>query len=87
MPSVVQYEGQFASAIKTAAERGTTLYCGEYGVIEHATPEDTVRWFRTINEVFEKHEIARSAWSYRQMDFGLSDGRLDGVREELIRYL
>ena len=81
------FEGQFASAISTAAERGTTLYCGEYGVIEKATPEDTVKWFRTINEVFEKHQIARSAWSYRQMDFGLSDARLDGVREELIKYL
>ena len=81
------FEGQFASAIATAAERGTTLYCGEYGVIEKATPEDTVKWFRVINEVFEKHGIARSAWSYRQMDFGLSDSRLDGVRDKLIRYL
>ena len=81
------FEGIFASAIKTAAERGTTLYCGEYGVIEHATPEDTVRWFRTINEVFEKHQIARAAWSYREMNFGLSDARLDGVRDELVRYL
>ena len=81
------FEGQFASAISTAAERGTTLYCGEYGVIEKATPEDTVKWFRTINEVFEKYQIARSAWSYRQMNFGLSDARLDGVRDELIKYL
>ena len=81
------FEERFASAIRTAEERGTTLYCGEYGVIDRATPEDTVKWYRTINEVFEKHEIARSAWSYRQMDFGLSDGRLSGVRDELIRYL
>ena len=81
------FEGQFASAIETAAARGTTLYCGEYGVIEKATPEDTVRWFRTINEVFERHEIARSAWTYRSMNFGLSDARLDGVRDELIKYL
>ena len=81
------FEGQFASAIRTAAERGTTLYCGEYGVIEEVTPEDTVKWFRTINEVFEKHQIARSAWSYRQMNFGLSDTRLDNVRDELIKYL
>ena len=81
------FEGQFASAIETAAARGTTLYCGEYGVIEHAAPEDTVKWFRTINEVFEKHQIARAAWSYREMNFGLADARLDGVRKELVRYL
>ena len=81
------FEDNFASAIETAQERGTALYCGEYGVIENATPEDTVRWFKTIHTVFERHEIARSAWSYRQMNFGLSDARLDGVRDELIRYL
>ena len=81
------FEERFASAIRVAEERGTTLYCGEYGVIDRATPEDTVKWYKTIHEVFEKHGIARSAWSYRQMDFGLSDARLDGVRDELIRYL
>ena len=81
------FEDRFASAIETARERGTALYCGEYGVIENATPEDTVRWFRTIHAVFERYEIARSVWSYRQMNFGLSDARLDGVRDELIRYL
>ena len=81
------FEEKFASAIETAEARGTTLYCGEYGVIEKAAPEDTVKWFRTINEVFEKHGIARSAWTYREMDFGLSDARLDGVRDELIKYL
>ena len=81
------FEKQFASAIETAKARGTALYCGEYGVIDRATPEDTVKWFKTINEVLEKHGIARSAWSYRQMDFGLSDARLDGVRDELVKYL
>ena len=81
------FEERFASAIRTAEERGAALYCGEYGVIDRATPEDTVKWYKVIHEVFEKHQIARSAWSYRRMDFGLSDARLNGVREELIRYL
>ena len=81
------FEELFESAIRTAEERGAALYCGEYGVIEEATPEDTVKWYRTIHEVFERHQIARSAWSYREMNFGLSDARLDGVREELVRYL
>ena len=55
--------------------------------LDKATAEDTVKWYRTIHEVFERHQIARSAWSYREMNFGLSDARLDGVREELVRYL
>ena len=81
------FEERIASALEKAAQYGVDVYCGEYGVIDRATPEDAVKWFRTINSVFEKHGIARAAWSYRQMDFGLSDSRLDGVREELIRYL
>ena len=81
------FETDFASAIETASERGTALYCGEYGVIDVATPEDTVKWYRMIHAVFEKHEIARAAWSYRRMDFGLSDERLDGVRDQLIPLL
>jgi len=77
----------FAEAVATAQERGTGLYCGEYGVIDKVTPEDTLLWYRMIHEVFEEFGISRCAWSYRQMDFGLSDPRLDGVRDELIRYL
>ena len=76
-----------ASAIRTAEETGTCLYCGEYGVIDKATPEDTVKWYRVIHEVLEKYQISRAAWNYKEMDFGLSDARLDGVRDELIKYL
>ena len=81
------FEKAFASAIETAERHQTALYCGEYGVIDKATPEDTVRWYRVIHNTFEKHGIARSAWSYRQMDFGLSDERLDGVRDQLLPLL
>ena len=81
------FENLFAEAIETAKKNNTVLYCGEYGVIDHATPEDTVKWFKVINAVLERHGIARAAWSYKEMDFGISDSRLDGVREELVRYL
>ena len=77
----------FSGAIRAAEDRGTCLYCGEYGVISHVPAEDVVAWFRTIHEVFEEHQISRCAWSYKEMDFGLTDSRLDGVREELLRYL
>ena len=81
------FDKAFASAIRTAEENGTCLYCGEYGVIDRATPEDTVKWFRTIHSTFEKYGISRAAWSYKQMDFGLSDSRLDGVRDQLTALL
>ena len=85
--SVEFFEQFFAQAIAHAKANGTTLYCGEYGVIDRAKPEDWVKWYQCINAVFEKHGIARAAWSYKEMDFGISDARMDGVREELVKYL
>ncbi len=81
------FEELFAPAIEAAKQNSTTLYCGEYGVIENASPEDVLKWFRCINGVFEKHGISRCAWSYKEMNFGLADNRLDGIRSELVKYL
>lgn len=85
--SVEMFEGLFMKAIKKAEAEGTSVYCGEYGVIDIVSPEETVKWYKVINSVFEKYHIARCAWSYKEMDFGLSDTRLDGVREELLKYI
>ena len=74
-------------AIEKAEKENAYLYCGEYGVIDLATPEDIIAWYKTINEVFKKYNIGRAAWSYKQMNFGLSDTRLDAYREELLKYL
>ncbi len=79
------FETLFAPAIAAAQNNHTSLYCGEYGVIDIVSPEDTLKWFRTINSVFEKYGIARCAWSYKGMDFGFSDSRLDAIRDDLLR--
>ncbi len=81
------FDGLFASAVAKAKEYGADLYCGEYGVIDVASPEDALEWYKVIHDAFERHGVSRTAWSYREMDFGLVDSRMDGVREELIRYL
>ena len=81
------FEGLFASALEAAEKNHTTLYCGEYGVIDRAEPEDAVKWLQAIHQVFEKHGIARALWSYKQMDFGLGDPRMDGVRPEALKYM
>ena len=73
--------------MEAAEKNHTALYCGEYGVIDIASPEDMLKWYRVIHDTFEKHEVARSAWSYRKMDFGLIDERLDSIRERLIPLL
>ncbi len=85
--SPAYFEAFMASAIEAAEARGVALYCGEYGVIDRVPPEQALEWYRAIQPVFEKHGIGRAAWSYRQMDFGLSDPRMDGVRPELVKLL
>ena len=83
--SAAYFESFMAEAVAAAEKQGVPLYCGEYGVIDRADPEDALSWFRMIHTAFEKYGIGRAAWSYRQMDFGLSDARMDDVREELIK--
>ena len=81
------FEGIFASAAEMAARHDTALYCGEYGVIDKADPADTLAWYRAIHAAFEKMGIARCAWSYKGVDFGLCDPRLDAFREEIVKNL
>ena len=81
------FEELLSGAIEKAAKEGTELYCGEYGVIDVAAPEEALLWFKTFHRVLERHGIARAVWSYRQMDFGIADARMDGVRDELLKNL
>ena len=74
-------------AVRVAEERNVALYCGEYGVIDRAEPEDALAWFRMITECMDRHGSGRAAWSYREMDFGLSDARMDDVRDEILKVI
>ena len=85
--SEAYFEAFFAEAVSVAEARNVPLYCGEYGVIDRVDPEQALVWYRMIHAAFEKYGIGRAAWSYRQMDFGLSDPRMDGVRPELLTLL
>jgi aryl-phospho-beta-D-glucosidase BglC (GH1 family) len=73
------FEEIFADGLKVAEERNVRLYCGEYGVIDKADIKSTMNWYQDIHAVFERHGIGHAAWSYKEMDFGLSDGRMHPV--------
>lgn len=81
------FENLVSEAVRVAEERNVALYCGEYGVINLATAEDTVKWYKMICSVFEKHGIGRAAWSYKEMDFGLVDDHMKSVIDELVKIL
>ncbi len=85
--SAAYFERFMEKAVRVAEERNVPLYCGEYGVINLASPEDTVAWYRMIHRAFEKYGIGRAAWSYRLMDFGLTDEHAAPVFDQLIALL
>ena len=70
--------------IKAAQNAGVSLYCGEFGVIDQAPVEDTLRWFKDVNTVFEKYNIGCAVWSYKKMDFGLIDEHYAPIRDSLL---
>ena len=76
----------FETAVEIAEKNNVPLYCGEYGVIELARSEDLLNWYRDINSALKKYDVARSAWSFREMDFSLEGTWLAGVRDELLKY-
>lgn len=78
------FEDFLAPALEKAAREGSELYCGEYGVIDIVPPEEALKWFEDLHAVFARHGIACALWSWKQMDFGLSDARMDAVRERLL---
>ena len=81
------FEKEFAPALEAAKNNNTIIYCGEYGVIDRVPIDDILSWYRDIHTVFEKYGIGRCTWNYKEKDFGISDKRLDSIRNELLKYL
>lgn len=78
---------RFKNAVSLCEERNVPLYCGEYGVINLASPVSALNWYRDINAAFDLLGIGRAAWSYKGVDYGLSDDYMQPVINKLIRFL
>ena len=81
------FVNRFRKAAEYCEKHDIALYCGEYGVIDKANPKDAVNWYKDIHRAFEQFGIGRAAWSYKEVDFGLTDEHMAGVLDELIAYL
>ena len=79
------FERIIGEAVRVAEERNVALYCGEYGVINLATAEDSLKWYQMICSVFDKYGIGRAAWSYKKMDFGIIDDHMKEVFSDMIK--
>ena len=76
-----------AEAVRAASAAGVGLYCGEFGVIDQAPLEDTVRWFRDVIDVLGEFDIGFGLWTYKEKDFGLMDEHYAPIRERLLAIL
>ena len=81
------FNNLFKEAVECAEKYDVPLYCGEYGVIDRADPDSTLRWIKDINKTFEHYGIGRALWSYKKMDFGLIDDHYKPIFDEMIKYL
>lgn len=81
------FDRMFRIAVDISEKYNVPLYCGEYGVIDRADPESTVKWFEDIHEAFEKAGIARAVWTYKEKDFGITDKHYADVLPQLIKLL
>ncbi len=74
-------------AVLAAKKMNVRLYCGEFGVIDQAPVDDTLRWLKDIVKVFNHHNIGYALWTYRKMDFGIDEDHYDKIRNEMIKVL
>ena len=73
------------NAVTAAKNAGVMLYCGEFGVIDQAPVEDTLRWFTDVDTVFRQFGIGCAVWTYKEMDFGLIGEHYAPIREQLLK--
>lgn len=72
-------------AIDTAKAHGVPLYCGEYGVIDRADAWESVKWYKAVHQIFEKHQIGHALWSYKEMDFGFTGDHYKPLRDFILK--
>lgn len=77
----------FSEAVEISKKYNVPLYCGEYGVIDQAATDGTLNWFKDIHAAFEECNIGRAVWSYKKMDFGITDEHYSDIVTELTKYL
>lgn len=79
----IYFDDLFEEAVKVATERNVALYCGEYGVIQFASENDILEWFGTIHKTFERYDIGRAAWTYKELHYDLQGEHLKNVIDSI----
>ena len=87
------YDGNYilqkliSEAVEVAEKNNVKLYCGEYGVIDRAPTTDTLAWFKDIHQEFTKFHINHAVWTYKKMDFGITDEHYKDIFKDLVQLM
>lgn len=74
-------------ALDFAKERDVAIYCGEFGVIDHADMESNINWHNDLIDLLIEHNIGRAVWTYKLMSFPMVDKNSKVRNEELIKVI
>jgi hypothetical protein len=72
-------------AVEFIIKTGYPIYCGEFGVIDHAPLETRINWTRDFIAVLIENNIGRAIWSYKEMNFALVNHDGNVISEELVK--
>jgi endoglucanase len=70
---IEQLEELMQIGIAKADGLGLQLYCGEFGCLNTIPTDMRNRWFSDVITLFERHDIAWSAWDLKSGGFGMFD--------------
>ena len=87
LPGIELMRQMIGEACAAAENAGVPVYCGEYGVIDRAPVKGTEAWFADVHKIFREFGVGHAVWTYKEMDFGLTESHYDEIRSELIKMM
>jgi hypothetical protein len=72
-------------ALEYMESTNNPVYCGEFGVIDHAPRQTRINWTRDFIDLLVEHNIGRAIWSYKEMNFALVDAASKVISNELVK--
>ena len=77
--------GVFSTAKRFIEERGLPVYCGEYGMIEHASHATVANYLHDIGVCCHELGIGRAVWNYKGLGFALVDADRNIINEAAVK--
>lgn len=90
--TVEQIRKDITSYADWAEQNGRLLFCGEFGVLNTAQPEDRYKWYKAVGDILAEKNIPWTLWQYNDAqlkNFSIFDGAqtMDQLDTEMMKAL